>query len=85
MKILIISLPRTGSTSLLNKYSLEYNLKKSDNIEIYVTEEVLKSIDKDTYNRCNEHFEKIIEDKLFLIKKIFNYCKSISYQILILK
>jgi len=32
---------------------LEYNLKKSDNIEIYVTEEVLKSIDKDTYNRIN--------------------------------
>jgi DNA-directed RNA polymerase II subunit RPB1 len=62
---------------------LEYNLKKSDNIEIYVTEEVLKSIDKDTYNRCNEHFEKIIEDKLFLIKKIFNYEKKnvINYPI----
>ena len=62
---------------------LEYNLKKSDNIEIYVTEDVLKSIDKDTYIRCNEHFEKIIEDKLFLIKKIFNYEKKnvINYPI----
>jgi len=62
---------------------LEYNLKKSDNIEIHVTDEVLKSITKDTYIRCNEHFEKIIDDKLFLIKKIFNYEKKnvINYPI----
>jgi DNA-directed RNA polymerase II subunit RPB1 len=62
---------------------LEYNLKKTDNIEIHVTEEVLKSITTDTYNRCNEHFEKIIDDKLFLIKKIFNYEKKnvINYPI----
>jgi DNA-directed RNA polymerase II subunit RPB1 len=62
---------------------LEYNLKKTDNIEIHVTEEVLKSITTDTYKRCNEHFEKIIDDKLFLIKKIFNYEKKnvINYPI----
>ncbi len=48
MKILIISLPRTGSTSLLNKYSLEYNLKK---IEEPFN---LKNIEKLNQNDINE-------------------------------
>jgi DNA-directed RNA polymerase II subunit RPB1 len=62
---------------------LEYNLKITDNIDVHVTEDVAKSINSNTYVKCNEHFEKIIEDKLFLIKKIFNYEKKnvISYPI----
>jgi DNA-directed RNA polymerase II subunit RPB1 len=51
----------------------EYNLKSTDNIKIHLTDDAFKSINKETtYKRCNEHFEKMIEDKMFLIKKIYN-------------
>ena len=49
MKVLIISLPRTGSTSLLNKYALEYKLKK---IEEPFN---IRNIEKLIYNDINEH------------------------------
>jgi hypothetical protein len=51
MKILIISLPRTGSTSLMKKYALEYNLEtiyqpfSNDNIEKYKNFDFTKNDD----------------------------------------
>jgi DNA-directed RNA polymerase II subunit RPB1 len=61
----------------------EYNLKSTDNINIHITEDAFKTITPNTYARCNEHFDKMIEDKLFLIKKIYNRDKKnvINYPI----
>jgi DNA-directed RNA polymerase II subunit RPB1 len=50
----------------------EYNLKSSEHLDIHMTDEAYKTIDADTYKRCSEHFEEMLRDKEFLIKKVFN-------------
>jgi DNA-directed RNA polymerase II subunit RPB1 len=50
----------------------EYNLKNSEHLDIYMTEDAYKTINADTYKRCTAHFEEMLRDKEFLIKKVFN-------------
>jgi DNA-directed RNA polymerase II subunit RPB1 len=61
----------------------EYHIKKSDNIHLYMTDEAGKSITEETYKKCKEHFENILDDKYFLIKNVFNGEKNkiINYPI----
>ena len=48
----------------------KYNLTPLDNLNIYVTPEIMKTINKSTYEKCNEHFKELIEDKNFIITKV---------------
>ena len=61
----------------------EYHLRESDKIEVHITENALKEITQKTYERCTEHYEKILEDKYFLIKHVFGDKKNkfINYPI----
>jgi len=49
---------------------IKYNLTSKDKIELYLTEDAKKTITKNTYDRCKEHFKLLIEDKLFIINKV---------------
>jgi DNA-directed RNA polymerase II subunit RPB1 len=61
----------------------EYHLRENDKINLHITENALKEITNDTYKRCTEHYEKILDDKHFLVKYIFNDKKNkfINYPI----
>ena len=61
----------------------EYHLRDSDKIHLHITENALKEITNETYKRCTEHYEKILDDKHFLVKHIFNDKKNkfINYPI----
>ena len=48
----------------------KYNLTGEDNLNIYVTPEVFKTINKTTYDRCSEHFKLLVDDKHFIINKV---------------
>ena len=48
-----------------------YNLKPSDNASVHMTKEAFETINADTYAECSNHFDKMLEDKHFLIKNIF--------------
>jgi len=48
----------------------KYNLTGADNLNIYLTPEALKTVTKDTYDRCKEHFKKLVDDKHFIINKV---------------
>jgi len=80
---LIDTAVKTSETGYIQRRLVKDNLKSTDNINVHITEDALKSINEKTYARCNEHFEKMIEDKLFLINKIFNRDKKnvINYPI----
>ena len=49
---------------------IKYNLTSKDKIELYLTEDAKKTITKNTYDRCKEHFKLLVEDKLFIINKV---------------
>ena len=61
----------------------EYHLRDTDKIHLHITENALKEITNDTYKRCTDHYEKILDDKHFLVKHIFNDKKNkfINYPI----
>jgi len=61
----------------------EYHLRKSDKLKVYLIPEVFKKVDAETFKRCDEYFKQILDDKEFLIKKVFNYKKNkiINYPI----
>jgi len=48
-----------------------YNLKPSDNASVHMTKEAFDTINANTYAECSNHFDKMLEDKHFLIKNIF--------------
>ncbi len=62
---------------------LNYHLRQSDRLQHHLTDKAYKEITATTYNRCTEHYKQIIEDKLFLINKVFHNTKitSIKYPI----
>lgn len=61
----------------------QYHLRTSDKIDIHITETASKEITGKTYERCTEHYNKILDDKYFIIKHIFNDKKNkfINYPI----
>lgn len=70
MRILIISLPRTGSTSLLEKLSKEHNLEKID--EPYHTNNLGK-YDFETINKNNIVLKTIVDQVPKGTKKSIDY------------
>lgn len=61
----------------------EYNLRESDRLNLHMTEEAFKTVNGNTYKKCNDYYEKIVEDKFFLIEKVFKLKKNkvINYPI----
>ena len=55
-----------------------YHLRESDQLQFHLTDTAYKSISNTTYDRCSEHYKEIIEDKLFLIHRVFNNSKVLS-------
>ena len=49
---------------------VKYNLTTADRLDIYLTSEANKTITKNTFDRCKEHFKLLIADKNFLITKV---------------
>ena len=49
---------------------IKYNLTSRDKIELYLTDDAKKTITKNTYDRCKNHFKLLVEDKLFIINKV---------------
>jgi DNA-directed RNA polymerase beta' subunit len=62
---------------------LNYHLRQSDRLQHHLTDKAYEEITAITYERCTGHYRQIIEDKLFLIHKVFNNNKitSIKYPI----
>lgn len=60
-----------------------YNLRKSDRLNNHVTSSVFKEITSVTYDRCSKHYERILQDKMFLINDVWRGIKnnSIKYPI----
>ena len=94
MKILIVSLPRTGSTSLMNKISKEKNLNiisepfdgRKNEIKIFPNDIVVKSIIKQhPYNIGNivdwyYNFSLQFDELILLSRKDLKACwESLSY------
>ncbi len=69
----------------MNYYKMEeeYNLTEGDNLNLYLTPEAIKEINVNTYKRCLEHFKDLLDDKMFIIKKVNNNLKNskITYPI----
>jgi DNA-directed RNA polymerase beta' subunit len=61
----------------------EYNLRESDKLDIHMTNDAFKKINANTYKRYNEYYKQIIDDKFFLIEKVFKLKKNktINYPI----
>lgn len=61
----------------------EYNLKESDRINLYLSDAAFKEVNKKTYDKCEEYFNRLLEHKYFLIEKVFKNNKNtyISYPI----
>jgi DNA-directed RNA polymerase II subunit RPB1 len=54
--------------------SIDYLISDKDKLSVYLLKDAhTKTITKDAYEKCKEHFKQIVKDKEFLITKIFNY------------
>ena len=58
-------------------------MRKNDKLSTYLTTKANKVVLVSTYTRCSEYYNKILDDRDYLIKYIFNYNKnkSINYPI----
>jgi DNA-directed RNA polymerase beta' subunit len=52
------------------KMEEEYNLTEIDKLNNYLTSDALKEVTLKTYERCKEHFNDLLQDKMFIIKKV---------------
>lgn len=50
---------------------LKYHLRASDRLEYHMTQDAYKKMTLEIYEMCTKHYKKIVEDKLFLIEKVF--------------
>jgi len=57
---------------------LNYHLRENDRLQHHLTSNAYKEIKLDTYKRCTEHYNQILEDKVFLIHNVFNDSKTTS-------
>jgi len=56
---------------------IEYNLKSTENLNIHMTDEAYKTINAGTYERCTEHFEGMLKDRSFLLRRYLMARKNI--------
>lgn len=61
----------------------EYNLRECDKLEIHMTNDAFKKVNANSYKRYEKYYNQIIEDKFFLIEKVFKLkkYKTINYPI----
>jgi DNA-directed RNA polymerase beta' subunit/intein/homing endonuclease len=55
-----------------------YHLRESDRLEHHLIDKATKEINSKTFERCTNHYKQIVDDKQFLISKVFNYNKNTS-------
>jgi DNA-directed RNA polymerase beta' subunit/intein/homing endonuclease len=55
---------------------LNHHLRKGDRLQHHLTDKAVKEITQTTYERCTQHYKQIVEDKFFLINRVFNGSKS---------
>jgi len=48
----------------------KYNISKKDRINNHMTATAYKTVTTETYDRCNKHYNHIIEDKMFIINDV---------------
>jgi DNA-directed RNA polymerase beta' subunit/intein/homing endonuclease len=54
-----------------------YHIRPEDPLDLYLTEDAMKKLGEGTwYDRCRDHFHELIEDRLYLIQKVFKGQKS---------
>jgi len=60
-----------------------FHLRKNDKLSTYLSTKANKEVLANTYTKCTQYFNDIVNDKDYLIKYIFNYSKnkSINYPI----
>ena len=63
------------------KLEEEFNLTEVDKLNIYLTPDALKEVSGKTYERLKQHFQDLIDDKMFLIKKVNKKGSKITYPI----
>ena len=57
---------------------LNYHIRENDRLQHHLTSNAYKEIKLDTYKRCTEHYNQILEDKVFLIHNVFKDSKTTS-------
>jgi DNA-directed RNA polymerase II subunit RPB1 len=57
---------------------LNYHIRENDRLQYHLTSNAYKEIKLDTYKRCTEHYNQILEDKVFLIHNVFKDSKTTS-------
>ena len=78
---------QTVPTVTMNLVQLDamYHLRPEDNLELFLTKEAQAALDKhsDWIEKCKHHFDELIEDRQFLIQKVFHGQKNdkITYPI----
>jgi DNA-directed RNA polymerase beta' subunit len=55
-----------------------YHLRESDRLEHHLINKALDEVSSKTYERCTQHYKQIVDDKLFLINRVFNNNKNTS-------
>jgi len=63
------------------KMEEEFNLTEVDKLNIYLTPEAYKEIKGTTYQRLKDHFQDLLDDKMFMIKKVNKTNSKITYPI----
>ena len=60
-----------------------YNLRESDRLNHHLIDSAYAELTKNTYARCMQHYQDIIQDKFFLINEVFkgNKTSTITYPI----
>ncbi len=72
------AIPNIHTKALVHSIDTEqnYHLRESDRLQYHLTEGALKDISSKTFERCTQHHKQILEDKYFLINKVFNSAKN---------
>jgi len=62
----------------MNSIEMEqkYNLTKNDKLNNYMISKAFKEVNANTYKRCSEYFNKIVQDKMFIIDNVYNGLKN---------
>lgn len=57
---------------------LNYHIRENDRLQHHLTPNAYKEINLNTYNRCTEHYNQLLQDKIFLIHNVFKDSKTTS-------
>jgi len=63
------------------KLEEEFNLTETDKLHVYLTPEAFKEVSGKTFDRLRDHFQDLLDDKMFLIKKVNKKNSKITYPI----